>query len=125
MNFLKIRKSGNSLLFGNGQTETAPSAFGGLSDGDYLAGFRPNHLELKKHAPNALEFTGKLSVTEITGSETFVHLDHQGESWVGLVHGIKELKIGTSLNVYLDPKHIYFFAQDGKSIAAASYAAAA
>jgi glycerol transport system ATP-binding protein len=96
-----------------------------LQDGSYLAGFRPNHLELQKHAPDALEFTGNLNVTEITGSETFVHLDHHGEKWVGLVHGVKDLEIGALLNVYLDPKHIYIFAEDGTSVAAASYAIAA
>ena len=125
MNFLKIRKSGDTLGFGDGQTAPASAAFVGLADGDYLAGFRPNHLELHKQTQGALEFTGKLNVTEITGSETFVHLDHHGESWVGLVHGVKDLKIGTPLTVYLDPKHVYIFAQDGRSVAAASYATAA
>ncbi len=125
MNFLKIRKSGDQLLFEDGHTASASGAFDGLRDGRYLAGFRPNHLELEKHGPGVLEFSGKLNVTEITGSETFVHLDHQGESWVGLVHGVKNLKIGAALEVYLDPKHIYIFAEDGTSVAAAAYAIAA
>jgi len=125
MNFLKIRKSGDRVVFGDGVSAAASGALAPLADGAYLAGFRPNHLELQKHAPDALEFTGKLNVTEITGSETFVHLDHHGENWVGLVHGVKDLKIGTSLNVYLDPKHIYIFAENGASVAAASYATAA
>ncbi|AXI46182.1 ABC transporter ATP-binding protein [Sulfitobacter sp. SK012] len=125
MNFLQIRKTGERLHFGEGQTAPVSDAFAGLADGEYLAGFRPNHLELAKHSPAALEFTGKLSVTEITGSETFVHLDHQGESWVGLVHGVKILEIGSALKVYLDPKHVYIFAKDGTAIAAASYATAA
>ncbi len=125
MNFLKVRKSQDRILFGDGQAAAASGSFTGLQDGSYLAGFRPNHLELQKHAPDALEFTGNLNVTEITGSETFVHLDHHGEKWVGLVHGVKDLEIGALLNVYLDPKHIYIFAEDGTSVAAASYAIAA
>ena len=43
----------------------------------------------------------------------------------GLVHGVKALEIGASLNVYLDPKHVYIFAQDGTSVAPAAYAVAA
>jgi glycerol transport system ATP-binding protein len=125
MNFLKVRKSGDRIIFGDGQAAAAAGAFSQLADGNYLAGFRPNHLELQSHAPDAMAFTGKLNVTEITGSETFVHLDHHGENWVGLVHGVKDLEIGVSLTVYLDPKHIYIFAEDGTSVAAASYAAAA
>lgn len=125
MNFLNIRKSGESLLFGDGQVATASGSFTGLADGSYLAGFRPNHLKLEKRAPSALEFSAKLQVTEITGSETFVHLDHHGDNWVGLIHGVKNLKIGETMNVYLDPTHVYIFAPDGTSVAPASYATAA
>jgi glycerol transport system ATP-binding protein len=125
MNFLNIRKSGDRLLFGDEQSAPASGALEGLKDDSYIAGFRPNHLELEKQTPDALEFTGKLNVTEITGSETFIHLDHQGENWVGLMHGVKALEIGSLLNVYLDPKHVYIFAQDGASVAPAAYAVAA
>lgn len=126
MNFLKVQKTGNSLDFGDGQSVTAAAgAFGDLADGSYIAGFRPNHLKLEKPTTNALSFTGKLTVTEITGSETFIHLDHHSESWVGLVHGVKNLAIGADLDVYLDQSHVYIFADDGTSVAPASYATAA
>lgn len=125
MNFLNIRKSGDSLLFGDGQAATTSGAFTGLPDRSYLAGFRPNHLKLEKSGTSALEFSAKLQVTEITGSETFVHLDHHGDRWVGLIHGVKNLKIGATLDIYLDPAHVYIFAEDGTSVAPASYATAA
>ncbi|MGB3246194.1 MAG: ABC transporter ATP-binding protein [Sulfitobacter sp.] len=126
MNFLKVQKTGGGLDLGDGEAVTSASgAFAGLADGSYIAGFRPNHLKLEKHAADALSFTGKLTVTEITGSETFIHLDHHGENWVGLVHGIKNLDIGADLDVYLDQSHVYIFAQDGTSVAPASYATAA
>ncbi len=123
MNFLTLHKSGDQLLFANGQAAPALGSFTNLDDGGYVAGFRPNHLEIEKHTSDAIEFTGKLNVTEITGSETFIHLDHHGENWVGLIHGVEKLEIGAAVNLYLDPKHVYIFAQDGRSIAPASYAA--
>jgi glycerol transport system ATP-binding protein len=125
MNFLSVRKAGERVEFGEGQAAPAYGAFAGLADGDYTAGFRPNHLELAKQTGDSMQFTGTLNVTEITGSETFVHLDHHGEAWVGLVHGVRNLEIGSPLTVYLDPKHVYIFGQDGTSVAAASYATAA
>jgi glycerol transport system ATP-binding protein len=125
MNFLKVRVSGDRLHFGDGQSAPASDAFAGLAEGNYLAGFRPNHLEMAKKGPSALEFATKLQVTEITGSETFIHLDHQGDSWVGLIHGVKVLEIGAMMDVFLDPKHVYIFAEDGTSVAPASYATAA
>lgn len=125
MNFLNANKSGKAMSFGDGQGAKASDGFATLDDGAYMAGFRPNHLSLTKQGKNDLKFSAQVTVTEITGSETFVHLHHEGENWVGLVHGVQDLKIGSTLDVYLNPKHVYIFAKDGASVAAASYAAAA
>ena len=125
MNFLPISKTGNRIMFGEGQSAPATGKLAELADGRYLAGFRPNHLEISQHAPEALQFRTTLNVTELTGSETFVHLDHDGERWVGLVHGVHNLALGEELTVWLDPRHVYIFAQDGTLVAPAAYALAA
>ncbi|MGH1423279.1 MAG: ABC transporter ATP-binding protein [Pseudooceanicola sp.] len=125
MNFLPVSKTGTKLMFGDGQTASVTGHLAALADGRYTAGFRPNHLEIEKHAPEAMEFATQLLVTELTGSETFIHLDHHGERWVGLIHGVHELPLGTDLRVYLDPSHVYIFGEDGRLIAPAAYALAA
>ncbi|MBV0911082.1 ABC transporter ATP-binding protein [Anianabacter salinae] len=125
MNFLQVSKTGNRLMFGKGQSAPATGRLADLADGRYIAGFRPNHLEIDQHADDALKFNTTLAVTELTGSETFVHLDHDGERWVGLVHGIYHLPIGEELSVWLDPRHVYVFAEDGGLVAPAAYALAA
>ncbi|SDZ17959.1 carbohydrate ABC transporter ATP-binding protein, CUT1 family [Jannaschia faecimaris] len=125
MNFMNIRKSDGMLLFSNNQTAPATDALAQVPDGSYMAGFRPNHLELSRHVETALEFKTKLAVTEITGSETFVHLDHEGERWVGLIHGVRNLTLGSQVEAYLDPAHVYIFAESGALVAPAAYAAAA
>ncbi len=125
MNFLSVRKSAETISFGGGQTLATPESLLHLPDGVYSAGFRPNHLELSAHVAGAMEFAAKLNVTEITGSETFVHLQYHEENWVGLVHGIQNLRLGQDLKVYLDPAHVYFFAEDGRLVSAAPYAEAA
>ncbi|MGH1457280.1 MAG: ABC transporter ATP-binding protein [Paracoccaceae bacterium] len=125
MNFLEISKTGKKLMFGEGQTAPAGGALADLPDGRYTAGFRPNHLEINEHVSNAMRFEARLRVTELTGSETFVHLDHAGARWVGLIHGVHRLAIGETLSVYLDPAHVYIFGPDGAMVAPAGYAAAA
>ncbi len=124
MNFLTVQKAGGRLAYGDGQDAPVPAALSGVSDGPYLAGFRPNHLSLTSHG-EALSFDTRLSVTEITGSETFVHLDHHGERWVGLIHGVQDLQPGQDLTVHLDPAHVYLFAPDGALVSTAPYAEAA
>lgn len=125
MNFLRITKAGAKLTFGKGQNAPATGRLADLPDGQYTAGFRPNHLEIGRHVADAVEFHTQLTVTELTGSETFVHLDHHGERWVGLVHGVHQLTLGAQLNVYLDPRHVYIFGEDGRLVAPAAYALAA
>ena len=125
MNFLAVSKTGGKLLFGDGQAVPASGPLADLADGRYTAGFRPNHLEIDRHSDAAMQFDAELVVTELTGSETFVHLDHHGERWVGQVHGVHALDIGTRLAVYLDPSHVYVFGEDGALVAPAAYALAA
>jgi glycerol transport system ATP-binding protein len=125
MNFLQLIKGGGKLTFGKGQMMATPTAWADLPDGPYQAGFRPNHLELSPAVTGAIAFDTKLLVTEITGSETFIHLDHHSERWVGLVHGVQDLPLGKTLPVYLDPAHIYLFEKGGALVSAASYAKAA
>jgi len=125
MNFLQISKTGSRIMFGDGQSSAATGKIAELDDGRYTAGFRPNHLEIEKHAADAMSFKTTLSVTELTGSETFVHLDHHGERWVGLIHGVHDLRLGEELTVWLDPRHVYVFGPDGKLVAPAAYALAA
>ncbi|QPM92437.1 ABC transporter ATP-binding protein [Pseudooceanicola algae] len=122
MNFLHVEKRGDLMHFGDG--ETLPALGGEIPDGAYQLGFRPNHLSLEP-ITGAICFDTTLSVTEITGSETFVHLAHGEARWVGLVHGLRDLQAGQSLPVYLDPSRIYLFGEDGLLVASAPYAEAA
>lgn len=125
MNFLQVSKTGNKLLFGDGQSAPAVGKLAEIPDGRYTAGFRPNHLEIGKHTADAMKFVTRLTVTELTGSETFVHLDHHGERWVGLIHGVHDLPLGADLEVFLDPRHVYVFDEGGALVAPAAYALAA
>ncbi|MBG18847.1 MAG: ABC transporter ATP-binding protein [Rhizobiales bacterium] len=125
MNFLHISKAGSKIMFGDGQPAAAAGRLADVADGRYLAGFRPNHLEIAKHTSDAMRFACKLAVTEITGSETFIHLDHHDQRWVGVVHGVHDLKPGSEIEVFLDPSHIYIFGEAGDLVATAPYAQAA
>lgn len=121
MNFLKLNKSESGINFADG-TVASNEILADLEDGDYIAGFRPNHLELTKHSAGAIKFSAHLDVTEITGSETFMHMQHEGERWVGLVHGVHDLPLGSDVSVYLDPSHIYTFSKGGTLVRPAPYA---
>jgi glycerol transport system ATP-binding protein len=125
MNFVSASKQGPRIAFGDRANAPAEGAFAALPDGRYLAGFRANHVELNKHSGSAIELPCRLSITEITGSETFLHLTHGADRWVGLVHGVHKLLPGDEVSVWLDPRHVYLFDESGALAAPAAYALAA
>ena len=62
--------------------------------------------------------------SEITGSETFIHLDHDGRRWVAIAHGVQDIEAGSKREVYADPRHIFMFSASDERLAAAGGAAA-
>ena len=124
MNFIRCDKRGGRLTLGDRASAPAEGSFAALPDGSYTAGFRGNHLTLHRESGAAIEFPCAVSVTEITGSESFLHLEHGADRWVGLVEGVHDLDAGTEVSVWLDPSHIYLFGPDGALVAPAAYALA-
>ena len=123
MNFLDFDVRGGAPVAA-GRTLPAAGALAGLPDGAYAAGFRAGHLTL---APGAgtIPFRCALGVSEITGSETFLHLDHHGADWIALVHGVQDLRAGEGVEVHLDPARILVFGRDGALVGAPAAARAA
>ncbi|MEM7742569.1 MAG: ABC transporter ATP-binding protein [Pseudomonadota bacterium] len=121
MNFCRIEKRGDLVSYAGGTAK----AFEGLADGTYLAGFRPNHLSLGAHRPDAMDFACEVIGTEITGSESYVHVTHGTDRWVALIHGVHDLPGGEQRTLWVDPAHVYLFGEDESLISAAAYAEAA
>lgn len=125
MNFIRITKAGGQLDFGEDQSLGAVGGRAALPDGPYLAGFRANHLHIEPQAGDALAFNAAVVGTEITGSQSFVHLDHGADRWVALVPGVHDLRAGASRKVYINPSHIYIFDQSERLVDAGLHARAA
>ena len=89
-----------------------------LKDGDYQLGVRPHHLSLVSSETHSVEIKARVSVTEITGSESFIHFDFNGQRWIALVHGINPVNAHEVIRLYLDPRKFYFFSAVGNLVRA-------
>ncbi len=87
-------------------------------DGRYKVGIRPHHLMLHPPKSAALEVMASVSTTEITGSESFVHVEHGGSRWVALTHGVHRVEIGDQVPVYMDPAGFLIFDAAERLVAA-------
>ncbi|HOY78951.1 MAG TPA: ABC transporter ATP-binding protein [Hyphomonadaceae bacterium] len=91
--------------------------------GAHTLAFRAHHLRLQRKTPQAHAFTLDVKSTEITGSETYVHLNYNGQQWVMLAHGVHAFAPGSQLTVYLEPDDVLRFRADGSAMTLAAEAA--
>lgn len=124
MNFVNVDKADGGLVIDDTRLSADAHSFSGLADGRYIAGFRANHLRMRKASDRELAFKCRVTGTEIAGSESFVHLRHGDERWVALVHGVLDLPHQSEQTVFVDPRHVYMFTPDGGLASAAAYAEA-
>lgn len=85
-----------------------------LADGQYQMAFRAHHASLSASSRHTVSVPVTIGTSEITGSETYIHLRMAGESdWVVLTHGIHRLKNGDVIDLHLDPSRFYLFDANG------------
>jgi len=115
LNELLIERAGSTMVTTLGQL-TLPPSLGGLPDGRYTLAFRADALSAGARPPGALTFEGTVSVSEINGSESFVHIKVGGATWVCLVPGVYAGQPGDLVNVNVDMDQVFVF--DARGVAA-------
>lgn len=116
LNTIELPKKGGSFRLDGGADLPVPAALAGMADATYTIGFQPHHLSLQSPSEGVVAVRARVSVTEITGSESFVHLEFGGARWVMLTHGIKVFEPGEMVDVYIDPRHIMVFDGEGRAM---------
>jgi glycerol transport system ATP-binding protein len=129
LNELTATKDGPLISLDTGVRHTASGAFAGVPDGPYIVGFRAHHLLLESPGPDAIALPATVSVAEITGSESFVHVDlrtgNGDRRLVAQLPGVHRLEPTTPITVYLDPQRLFLFDAEGRLAAAPTIARAA
>ena len=57
-------------------------------------------------------------IAEISGSESVIHFDLGGLTWVSLSHGVHGFKVGQTVRFELDVARSLYFRPDGSRVAA-------
>ncbi len=109
LNTLPVTKFNNRMLYKSHVEIPLIGRLPDLPDDDYTIAFRPHHLFLKRSSDSMISVKAKVTVAEITGSESFIHMDVAGMRWVVLAQGIHNLDINETIEVFLDPSKFYVF----------------
>ncbi|MDA7423982.1 ABC transporter ATP-binding protein [Thalassococcus lentus] len=116
INHAAVQKTGDMLTMGDVRWNVSGDA-AGLQDGDYIVAIRPNHILPTPTERATVPLSGKIGVTELSGSESSAHFDMNGLGWVSLSHGTHPYEIGETHTFYMDADACLFFAPDGSRVA--------
>eukprot|EP01035_Chromulina_nebulosa_P016400 gene16400-21737_t len=81
LNTIAATKRGPVLQLAGGAEITAPADLQAIADGPLTVGFRPHHLSPSPQSLATAQLSASVTVTEITGSESFVHLAYGSDRW--------------------------------------------
>lgn len=116
INVTKAVKSGKTLTVFNGVSWPAEGAAAKLADGVYDLALHPHHVVPVKSTVAKCAVKGRVLVTEISGSESVVHLDMGGYTWVSQAQGVHPYTIGQTALFHADVTKALFFGADGKLV---------
>jgi glycerol transport system ATP-binding protein len=117
LNTVAIEKKNGSVEYAGGVKAPASGLYAQLGDGAYRVGFRAHQLEIANGETGRHAFPATVTVTEITGSESFVHLNRNDTNWVAVLHGVHEFEPGQELDAVLDPDNVFVFDAGGRLVA--------
>ncbi|MCF6267081.1 MAG: ABC transporter ATP-binding protein [Desulfuromusa sp.] len=116
MNFVNGRIDSGTLRLGDTKPAPLQHHLQELAPGSYQFGMRPNHLHLQRTSPEDIEFQTTIDLAEISGSETYIHIIHNGHNWTVQQQGIHAYQMGKQIYAYIDPTQLYVFDLDGHRV---------
>ena len=116
INTARIDKRGDRFHYNETVSWAVPARYAGLADGPYTIGFRPHHITLRQHNSDGVSVRGRVVVTEISGSESVIHMEIGNDTWVSLSHGIHPMKYGAEVELFLHTEHCFYFDENERLI---------
>jgi len=124
INYLDARVQAQMAVLGQDIKLSLNGHMSGISDGQYKFGVRANRLFLSPTGERDVAIHAIVELSEINGSETFVHATYAGSRLVAQEDGIHSRKIGSEVVLYADPTSFFVYDQRGNLVASPDQAAA-
>lgn len=108
MNFMPARLEGDRIFFAPEFSCPRPAHLRGLPEGKCLLGLRPPRIRLSEDG-----FPCTIVLSEISGSETFVHLQFGEHCPVMAIETVQEFALGAQARIAFESERFFAFAADG------------
>jgi multiple sugar transport system ATP-binding protein len=121
MNFVEVTASDGKLTGPEGWVADLPArlknAVGSANGRKLLAGFRPEHLELREAEGETVTIPGRAEVVEYLGNEELLHVTALGQDIVAIVDSDNRVKPGDVLQLLLPYSKLHLFeSESGNSL---------
>lgn len=80
---------------------------------EVVLGLRAHSLRLSPRDADDVPIQAEVELSEISGSETFLHVRRGPNALVAQLPGVHDLEIGTSCSIYCRPEQLFLFTVDG------------
>ena len=116
LNTAKVRKAGGRIALADGTSWEAGSKLAGVPDGEYTLGIRAHHITPMQQGANDVGVEGRVLVAELSGSESVLHFEFGGDTWISQSHGVRPYEVGAAVRVFMDVSRCFLFGPDGKLV---------
>ena len=116
INDAKIVKTGSRIDMA-GVAWQIPNEHQSLPDGEYQIALRPHDVLPGQTSSATVAITGRVGITELSGSESSAHFTFNDTTWVSLAHGIHPYRSREEHTFYLNPHECLYFSLDGERVA--------
>ncbi|MCP4748323.1 MAG: ABC transporter ATP-binding protein [Desulfobacteraceae bacterium] len=113
INYLEGSIHSGKVILGENICFTLNGRMSDLEAGDYRFGVRSNHFFLNPNGPGDIKISATVELSEINGSETFIHIRHGDTSLVVQNEGVHQIKIGSAISVYVNPSRFFVYDKQG------------
>ena len=112
LNTVQVTKKAGRVFLSEAISWPAENGLQALPDGVYTMGVRPHHVLPKAAATTGVAIQDEVLINEITGSESVIHFDLLGETWVSQAHGVHTYRIGEAATFLIDTARALYFDRD-------------
>ena len=116
INTALVTKRGDEVLIGDTIRLPVGRAAKTIPDGKYTIGIRPHHITPTSPGKDAAMIEGHVLIAELSGSESALHFDLNGETWVSQSRGIHPFQVGSTAKLYVDMDHSFYFDIDHRRV---------
>ncbi|MBS3804904.1 MAG: ABC transporter ATP-binding protein [Oleiphilaceae bacterium] len=116
INMLDGKISDTEVTFGGYINHDLTGPIKDLAPGDYQFGIRPSHISLVPQNEDDLELSMRVGLSDISGSETFMHVDNEHFELVLQLMGVHQYHTDAPVKVYLPISKLFVFGRDGNLV---------